>query len=114
MSSYDRLKLGFKKSKMKKQKRHLSPLLSIFKSRTALSAAVLLVVGGTGIAIARADNIQQQINSLNSQNSQAEGALNGLQIQATSYQDAINLLQQQISGIESAVYANQTKQAEIQ
>ncbi len=114
MSNYDRLELGSKKSKMKKQKGYLSPLLSNLKSRTALAAAVLLVAGGACVAIARADNIQQQINNLNAQNSQSESALNGLQLQATSYQDAINLLQQQISGIESAVAANQTKQAEIQ
>jgi peptidoglycan DL-endopeptidase CwlO len=114
MSDYDRLRLGFKKTKMKKQKQRFIAILSNLKSRTLLAAAVLLVAGGSFAAIVRADTYQQQINSLNSQNAQAESALNGLQLQASSYQSAINLLQQQISSIQNAIYANQVKQASIQ
>src|SRR5580700_12286879 len=57
-----------------------------------------------------AQSIQQQINSLQTQNDQNESSVNALQLQATSYQDAINQLQTQISAIQGAIAASQAQQ----
>jgi peptidoglycan hydrolase CwlO-like protein len=114
MAVYGSLSMGLNKTKMKKRKQRLLPLVNRLRSRTVLAAAVLLISGGSFVAIVRADSYQQQIDSLNAQNAQAQGSKNALQLQATSYQDAVNVLQQQIYGIQSAIAANQTKQSEIQ
>lgn len=85
-------------------------------SALALSSAVL--VGATFIPvfshIAQADSYQDQINSLNSQNSGARDAVGGLQAQAASYQDAINQLQQQINGLQASIDANTAQQVSLQ
>ena len=114
MNRYDRLPIGLSETKMEKQKQLVLPLVGKLKNRTILAAAVLLVVSGTFAAIVRADSYQQQIDSLNTQNTQNQSTLGGLQLQANSYQSAISLLQQQISGIQAAITANQAEQADIQ
>jgi len=114
MFRYDSLSMGLNKTKMKKRKWHLLPLVDRLRNRTVLAAAVLLISGGSFVAIVRADSYQQQIDNLNAQNAQDQNSESALQLQATSYQDAVNVLQQQIYGIRSAIAANQTKQSEIQ
>lgn len=85
-------------------------------SLLALSSAVL--IGATFIPvfthIVQADSFQDQINSLNSQNSDVRNTVGGLQTQAASYQDAINQLQQQIDGLQSSIDANTIQQEALQ
>ena len=60
-----------------------------------------------------ADTFDQQIQQLQSQNSQAQGSVNSLLAQASSYQDQINLLQGQINSIEGLIASNQAQQAQL-
>jgi len=62
-----------------------------------------------GPMIARADKYDQQISSLQQQNSQNQSTANQLQVQANSYTDAIAKLQTQISSIQTAIALNQQK-----
>jgi peptidoglycan hydrolase CwlO-like protein len=71
-------------------------------------------VGAIVTPIVYADQFNQQIQQLQTQNSQAESAVNTLQSQASSYQDAINILQSQISSLQSNIDANVAQQAQIQ
>lgn len=66
------------------------------------------------MAIVHAESIQQQINSLNAQNSQTQSEVDSLQLQAQSYQDAINKLRTQITGIQNAIAASKAEQAQLQ
>jgi peptidoglycan hydrolase CwlO-like protein len=61
-----------------------------------------------------ASTLQDQINSLQAQNSQTESNLNSLQLQAASYQDAVNQLQSQIYSLRLAIQANEAKQVDLQ
>lgn len=79
-----------------------------------LTVASLLVIGGALIPSARADQFDEQIKQLQSQNAQSQGAVSQLQVQASNYQDAINKLQGQIGQIQQQITDNQTKQANLQ
>lgn len=74
------------------------------------------VVIGAGLItpLVRADEFDDQINSLRGQNASAQSALNSLLNQASSYQDAINQLQGQINAVQSAIAANEAQQADLQ
>ncbi|HEV2403289.1 MAG TPA: CHAP domain-containing protein [Candidatus Saccharimonadales bacterium] len=87
-----------------------------FSRRFRLSAmlAVLICFVLGSIPVAHADVFQQQIDSLNAQNTQAQSSLSNLQTQASSYQDAINKLQAQISAAQTAISANQADQVTLQ
>lgn len=99
---------------MKKQyNRWLFHLVRRTRLLPVLIVVVILIAGGS-FAIVHADSIQDQINSLNNQNSKKIDAVNSLQSQAKSYKDAINNLQAQISGLQNAISINQKKQAELQ
>jgi surface antigen len=67
-----------------------------------------------GASIAHADQFDDQINALNSQNSSTKGILNGLESQAGSYQAAIGQLQAQIDAVQSQIADNQAQQAQLQ
>ncbi|HSX30765.1 MAG TPA: CHAP domain-containing protein [Candidatus Saccharimonadales bacterium] len=80
-----------------------------------LSSAVL--VGATfmpTIGRVLADQYDDQINALNSQNADTRSLVQGLQATAASYQDAINQLQQQIDGLQASINANLAQQASLQ
>jgi surface antigen len=82
-----------------------------------LVLAAAIILGGSllpGARSALADSFQDQINSLNQQNADAQGAVSGLQAQAASYQDAINQLQQQISSLQTSIDSNTAQQASLQ
>jgi len=64
--------------------------------------------------VARADQFDQQIQTLQSQNTTAQANVNTLSAQASSYQDEINLLQSQISSVEQQISNNEAKQAQLQ
>lgn len=111
MIRHDIINLGINKTKkMAKQKGQIRRLLG---ARTIAAAVVLAALAG-GAVIVHADSIQQQIDSLNAQNSQNQQSVNDLQLQATSYQDAINKLQAQIDAIQGALQASIAQQAKLE
>ena len=70
---------------------------------TILLGALFLVAA----PLVSADSLQQQINSLQSQNNTTQSNLDSLQVQATSYQNAISILQSQINAAQAAINASQ-------
>lgn len=79
----------------------------------ALSVAVcILAVVITPLV--KADQYQDQINALESQNSNTQSLIDSLQGQASSYQDAINILDSQVSGLQQSISDNQAKQTQLQ
>ncbi len=85
-----------------------------FYKLRAVFAAFALVALVSGAAVAHADQFDDQINSLNQQNSQAQSVVTGLAAQAGTYQEAINQLQVQISALQAALNANLANQAALQ
>jgi surface antigen len=63
--------------------------------------------------IVRADQFDQQIKDLQSQNSGASASVGQLQAQANTYQDAISQLQAQIGALQGQITDNQNKQASL-
>lgn len=84
------------------------------KAKIVFGLFAFAIVGSVSMQIVRADTLQQQINSLNSQNAQNQQNVDNLQLQAANYQDAINKLQQQVSSIQAAIAANEAEQASLQ
>lgn len=82
------------------------------KGRIAVLAVAAIAFAASPFVYA--DSLQQQINSLQAQNSQKQATVDDLQLQASSYQDAISKLQQQIGAIEGAIAANVARQAQLQ
>jgi surface antigen len=77
-----------------------------------VAAAITLVLGGAHLA--HADQFDDQINALKSQNASSLGILNGLESQASSYQGQIAALQSQINAVQAQLNANQAQQASLQ
>jgi surface antigen len=82
----------------------------------AIAAATVLTCGVvmSPVRSVLADSFDAQINSLNAQNADARGVVQGLQAQAASYQDAINQLQSQIDGLQASINDNEAQQASLQ
>lgn len=102
---------------MKKRPSVSQRVLAKFSAITVVFSGFLLVAGSlapVATQMVMADSLQQQIDSLNAQNSNTQGLVDGLQAQATSYQNAIAQLQQQIAGLQASIDANQAKQASLQ
>jgi peptidoglycan hydrolase CwlO-like protein len=97
---------------MKNYSSRVASLIRGFRTPAVLAIISCLVLGAAPFV--HADSLQQQIDSLNSENAQADSALSGLQLQASSYQDAINKLQTQISDIQGAINANEAEQTSLQ
>jgi len=76
--------------------------------------AGLVVLSFSLAPVAQADQFDQQIQTLQTQNSADQNNLDSLESQATSYQGEINLLQSQISSIEAQIASNQQEQASLQ
>ena len=110
MTSRDIIKLGINITKMKKNKIKVNLVHKILIIPSMLIISVVVC----GSSLSYADSIQQQIDSLNAQNSQVQNSVNDLQLQSASYQDAINKVQAQISAIQAAISANETKQTQVQ
>lgn len=91
-----------------KQKRQIR-----FSLLWCLLGAGLLVLSSVTVQSARADQYDQQIQSLQQQNSQTETDVSQLEEQAGSYQDAIDRLQSQITQLQQQISENQSKQAYI-
>lgn len=84
---------------------------------SSLRPATLWLAAGGLLLVAlpvAADSLQDQINSLQAQNTQNQQQVQGLQVQASDYQSAINNLQSQIAVVQGAISQNQAKQADLQ
>lgn len=79
---------------------------------TVIALSVLLLLGTT-IPGASADEFDEQIRALQNQNAEARNNVNALQSQANSYQDAISRLQAQIDAILSLIATNQAEQEKL-
>ncbi len=102
---------------MKKMPKVSQRILAKFSASAVVLSGFFLVAGSfipSATQMVLADSLQQQIDSLNAQNSNTQGVVDGLQSQAASYQDAIAQLQQQIAGLQASIDANQAKQASLQ
>lgn len=85
----------------------------IYKN-TALFASVMLIVGtACGVPIAKAANIQQQIDQLNSENSQKQQQTQTLKVEANGLLATINGLQVQISALQAQIDSNKQKSVEL-
>jgi peptidoglycan DL-endopeptidase CwlO len=109
---------------MKKQQNQtvmaVQSLLSSHRRKQVSLFVVALALAFTGSVmpiwqqVAEADQYQDQINQLNSENSNTRSLVNDLQSQASSYQDAINKLQGQINGLQASINTNVATQNELQ
>jgi surface antigen/peptidoglycan hydrolase CwlO-like protein len=81
--------------------------------RLSLSMLALAVLIG-GASVAHADQYDNQINALNSQDSVTQNNVSSLQAQAGSYEGAIAQLQNEIASLQSAISTNETQQANLQ
>jgi len=95
---------------MPKQKNHKK--LNLGLRALALLLVVVLVAGLA--AAAHADQFDEQIKALQSQNNANQKSVDNLVAQAGSYQAAIDQLQAQIDGLQAALTSNIAKQADIQ
>ncbi len=104
------------KSKNPQMKTYKKPHTSSRRLKSALAAMGLsvLILGFCLSPVAQAVDYQAAINSLNSQNAQAQSAISSLQLQATSYQQEVSDYQTQINAIQNSIAANQAKQAEYE
>lgn len=87
------------------------------KGSLLITSGIVLSVGAllpTWQQIVLADQYQDQINALQSQNASAQATVNGLQAQAASYADAIAQLQAQINGLQASIAQNQALQQSLQ
>ncbi len=90
-----------------------------FRSRlsTLVATGVLLAtttVIPTANHVVMAQNYQEQINALQSENANKRATVNSLLEQASSFQDAINKLQSQIDGLQASINANVALQTDLQ
>jgi surface antigen/outer membrane murein-binding lipoprotein Lpp len=108
---------NIKTTKLKSQKSKNTSTSALLSRTGRISAAVAfstLVLLGTIIPGAKADQFDDQINALNSQNADAQSNVDALQSQANSYQDAISKLQAQIDAVMAQIAANEAQQAQLQ
>jgi surface antigen len=103
-------------------KKTVSHLTSAQLSRPAnlsliVASSLILTVGmliPTWRQIASADQYQNQINALQSENAASQATVSGLRSQAASYNDAIAQLQAQINGLQASINANVALQLDLQ
>ncbi len=86
--------------------------LRLPKSVAGLVLALLMVAAAASPTV-RADQFDQQIQALQTQNAGASASLGQLENQASSYQAQIDQLNAQISGLEGQIGSNQAKQADL-
>lgn len=88
--------------------------LSQARSYFGVITVCLVLLLATVINTVRADQYDQQIQTLQDQNTTDQNISNNLANQANSYQDAINKLQAQIAGLQAAIAANQSQNDKLQ
>lgn len=95
--------------KQKRSKVRLKPLVGAVLSCVVLVGAAYYYAGP-----AKADQFDEQIRALQSQNADNRAASNQLAATANSYQDTINKLQDQINSLQQAIVDNQNKSDQLQ
>lgn len=101
-------------SQKKKTRQGFATLRRLMKKPAFIISGALAISCLVAAPMVSADQYDQQIQQLQSQNSQDQSSVNSLQAQAASYQDAINQLQGQISGLQAAIADNQAKQTQLE
>jgi peptidoglycan hydrolase CwlO-like protein len=85
------------------------------KYKLAAFATIGAMVGVPAFStLVKADQFDDQINSLQQQNNANQQQVDNLTAQANSYQDAINQLQAQIDGLQQNIIENQQKSDQLQ
>ncbi|MCA9326963.1 CHAP domain-containing protein [Candidatus Saccharibacteria bacterium] len=99
----------------------ISSAVRRYSRRTQLGllvASSFIIASGALLPVWRqqvlADQYQDQINALQSDNATKQQSLDNLQGEAASYADAINKLQAQINGLQASINANLVLQADLQ
>src|SRR3979411_185146 len=99
---------------MPKQIMRMSTLSSACKTGLLMASAGAVIAGvsvsplkSAATSCTSSSDCQQQIDGLNTQNSQAQNSLAVLEAQAGGYQASINALQSQISALQTQISANQ-------
>ena len=85
-------------------------------SRTICLSGLALMLGLASVyAVPHlyADNLQDQISQLQSQNDQTQASVDGLLAQAKDFQDAIDKLQAQINIVQANIAVNQARQDQL-
>jgi peptidoglycan hydrolase CwlO-like protein len=97
------------------QKQKMQKPTKVVRARTLISVVSICVVLilTTLINGVKADQFDEQIKALQSQNNNNQSASNQLAAQASNYADAINKLQVQIDALQSAINANQQKSDQL-
>jgi peptidoglycan hydrolase CwlO-like protein len=96
------IKVLIRKQKMKKQSK-----IAQIRSLVGVIAICVMLILATVINNVRADQFDDQIRALQSQNNTNQAISNQLGAQASSYADEISKLQVQISALQAAISANQ-------
>lgn len=108
------ISVSVNKTKTMRQNKTIRTSFKGLKRTGALVALSVLVGTGFTAHLVRADQFDDQINSLSSQNAQSQSAIDSLASQAASYQEAINTLQSQINAIQAQINDNQARQATLE
>lgn len=98
------------KNKNLKQK---TALFDRLPKTTSFLVVGIFIIAAIGMPLARADNFDAQVKTLNQQNVQHRQVVNQLQIEANSYQDAINKLEGQIVILQQQIRDNEAKRDKL-
>jgi peptidoglycan hydrolase CwlO-like protein len=96
-----------------KQKMKKPTKIAQVRSLIGIVSICTVLILATVINSVKADQFDDQIKSLQSQNNDNQAQSNQLAAQANSYADAINKLQVQIDALQAAIAANQQKSDEV-
>jgi peptidoglycan hydrolase CwlO-like protein len=96
-----------------KQKMKKPTKIAQVRSLIGVVSICTVLILATVINSVKADQFDDQIKSLQSQNNDNQAQSNQLAAQANSYADAINKLQVQIDALQAAIAANQQKSDEV-
>ena len=76
---------------------------------TSFVFTAIFMIAAVGAPLVKADTFDQQIKTLNQQNTQHRQVVNELQVQANSYQEAIVKLEAQINALQQQIRENDAK-----
>jgi peptidoglycan hydrolase CwlO-like protein len=96
-----------------KQKMKKPTKIAQIRSLIGVVSICTVFILATVINSVKADQFDDQIKNLQSQNNDSQAQSNQLAAQASSYADAINKLQVQIDALQAAIAANQQKSDEV-
>ena len=99
---------------MKQKTKNKKTIAQRFITKPVLLVAVLAITVATIVPTVRADRFEEEIRTLQQQNSQSRNTLADLQMQASSFQNAVDLLNGQIALLTGQITTNQAEQAKLQ